>query len=137
MAQKSKESAAGSTTTSSVDAFLAALDHPYKNGIQALRETILSLDTGILEEVKWNAPSFRFEDHFATFRLHPAPMFQLILHTGAKTKTSPKQFQLHDPAGLAKWATGDRCSLIFQSDEDALSKRDAVAEIVREWIAQL
>jgi hypothetical protein len=121
----------------SVDAYLAALQHPHKKGVQLLRRAILSIDASIREEVKWNAPSFCLEDHFATFRLHPGSLFQLILHTGAKVKPSPKQVLLDDPQSLLKWATKDRCIIAFESDADATTKSAAVTRIVKDWIAQL
>ncbi|HKH48386.1 MAG TPA: DUF1801 domain-containing protein [Thermoanaerobaculia bacterium] len=71
-----------------VDAFLATLEHPHKESIQALRSLILSLDPRIREEIKWNAPSFLIQDHFATFKLHPPTSIQLVLHTGAKPRRS-------------------------------------------------
>jgi len=120
-----------------VDTYLANLEHPYKKGIQALRKAILGIDARIREEVKWNAPSFCMEDHFATFRLHPGSMFQLVLHTGAKPKSDPKQFHLDDPQRLVKWAAKDRCIMTFASDADAMTKRAEVTRMVKEWIAQL
>ena len=137
MATKKKRPRPVKAEPSSVDEYLAALEHPHKRGVQALRKVILSLDPRIMEEVKWNAPSFRLRDYFATFRLHPVPMFQLVLHTGAKSKGSPKQFRLDDPSGLVKWAAKDRCTISFESDADALAKRDAVTGIMKDWIAQL
>jgi hypothetical protein len=116
----------------SVDAYLDALQHPYKKGVQVLRKAILSIDASIQEQVKWNAPSFRLEDHFATFRLHPGTMFQLILHTGAKVKASPKQFHLDAPPGFLKWATKDRCIVVFESDSDATTKTATVKNVVKE-----
>jgi hypothetical protein len=121
----------------SVDAYLAALQHPHKKGVQALRKAILGVDARIREEVKWNAPSFRLEDHFATFRLHPGSIFQIVLHTGAKAKVNPKQFHLDDPQSLLKWAAKDRCVIAFESDADAMTKRAEVVRMVKDWIAQL
>jgi uncharacterized protein YdhG (YjbR/CyaY superfamily) len=43
-----------------VDEFMAALDHPFKAGVQAVRETIRGVHPGITEQVKWNAPSFSY-----------------------------------------------------------------------------
>jgi hypothetical protein len=121
----------------SVDSYLAALQHPHKKGVQALRKAILGIDARIREEVKWNAPSFCLEDHFATFRLHPGSVFQLVLHTGAKARANPKQFHLDDPQGLLKWAAKDRCIMAFASDADAMTKRAEVTRLVKSWIAQL
>jgi hypothetical protein len=121
----------------SVDAYLAALQHPHKKGIEALRKAILGIDTRIQEEVKWNAPSFYLDDHFATFRLHPGTTFQLILHRGAKAKDNTKQFRLDDSLGLLKWAAKDRCIISFSSDSDAKEKRAEIIRLVKEWLAQL
>lgn len=69
-----------------VDGFIETLEHPHKTAIQELREFILSIDGRIKEQVKWNAPSFYLEDNFATLRVHPAPIVQLVLHNGSKKK---------------------------------------------------
>ncbi len=122
---------------SPVDAYLAALQHPHKKGVEALRQAILDSDARIREDVKWNAPSFYLEDHFATFRLHPGSTFQLILHTGARAKDSPKQFRLEDRQGLLQWAAMDRCIIAFASASDAIAKRAEVIRLVTDWMAQL
>lgn len=70
MANRKAATSSPSATDKSVDTYLAHLEHPYKKGVQALRKAILGVDARIREEVKWNAPSFCLEDHFATFRLH-------------------------------------------------------------------
>lgn len=102
MATRNRPSKGGAGTGLSADEYMAMLEHPYKNGVEALRKAILGVDERIREEVKWNAPSYRLEGHFATFRLHPAPMFQLVLHTETKPATSSRQFHLEDPDGLVK-----------------------------------
>jgi hypothetical protein len=121
----------------SMDDYLAALNHPHKAGVLALRQAILRVDGRIREAVKWNAPSFFIDDHFATFRLRPAPMFQLILHTGSKASAEPRRMVLDDPGGWLKWPAPDRCVIAIGSDADALARCDAVAGLVKEWVMQL
>ena len=65
-----------------VEAFLAALDHPFKQEVLALRQIILGADPGIAEGIKWNAPSFRTSEWFATFQLRARDCVQVILHLG-------------------------------------------------------
>ena len=91
----------------------------------------------ITEEVKWNAPSFRTDDHFATLRLHPPKSLQLILHTGAKVKSHPKAFTIDDPAGLLKWPAGDRAVMTLTSTAELQRHKDQVLRILRQWVAQL
>lgn len=119
--------------TQNVDDYLAALDHPHKAAVQRLRRAILAIDPSIAEEVKWNAPSFRREDHFATFRLHPGATFQLILHTGAKAKSNTRQFRLDGPPAMLKWAATDRCVVTPGPDPDT----EQITDLVRQWLAQL
>lgn len=132
-AQKSGSRKAGQT----VDAYMQGLVHPHKAAIQGLREFILSIDARIKEEVKWNAPSFYINDNFATLRLHPVPIFQLVLHNGSKKVASPKQFVIPDPQGIVKWAAKDRCVVSFSSLADSRSKMIALKPIIVSWIPQL
>jgi hypothetical protein len=117
--------------------FIEALEHPHKTAVKELREFILSIDARIKEEVKWNAPSFYLEDNFATLRVHPAPILQLVLHNGSKKKADPKQFEVLDPDGILKWAAKDRGVVTFVSLEDARSKMDRLKQIIVSWIPQL
>ncbi|HQX23347.1 MAG TPA: DUF1801 domain-containing protein, partial [Pseudomonadota bacterium] len=78
--------AAGSPCTDAgsrdVDAFLGQLDHPLKDGIEALRGIILGASAGISEGIKWNSPSFRTTEWFATVNIRKDALM-LILHLGA------------------------------------------------------
>lgn len=123
--------------SAAVDALMNELDHPCKESIDALRVLILSLDSRIHEEVKWNAPSFYIADHFATFKLRPLDSIQLVLHTGAKVRAHQVQFHIADPQGLLKWPAKDRCVLTLRSPEEAVLKREVVASIIKVWIQQL
>lgn len=118
-------------------AFLGQLEHPHKETILALRRLILSLDPRIREDIKWKAPSFLIDDHFATFKLHPPKTLQLVLHTGAKVKADAQPILVQDPAGLLKWAAPDRCVLTLGSAAELERHQDAVEQIIRRWIGQL
>ncbi|HTE17086.1 MAG TPA: DUF1801 domain-containing protein, partial [Armatimonadota bacterium] len=62
-----------------VQAFVAALDHPRVPEILALRRIILDADPRIGEGIKWNAPSYRTSDWFATTHLRARQGVQIIL----------------------------------------------------------
>lgn len=132
-----RTSTPGSAGATPVTAYLASLDHPHRDGIERLRVLILGLDPRIGEEIKWNAPSFRIDDHFATFRLHPPKNIQLILHTGAKAKSNTRRFAIDDPDGLLTWPAIDRCVLMLPSTQALAAHETAVLRIVRQWIDQL
>src|SRR5690606_10862776 len=70
---------------SAVDSYLDALQHARKAEIDTLRRLILSAVPGLVERIKWNAPSFGLgDDDRLTMRLHPGDRLQLILHRGAR-----------------------------------------------------
>ena len=130
-----------SQTDPAVTAFLRELDHPRKKEIEAVRRIILGVSPEIHEGIKWNAPSFRTTDYFATVNLRAKggeERVWLILHTGAKVKkTATKGMQIADPAGLLKWLAKDRCLVTFAEGKDIQAKRVALEAIVRDWIRQL
>jgi hypothetical protein len=117
-----------------VQSFIEDLEHPLKGEIVALRQLILSVDPAISEEVKWNAPSFRTSEHFATMHLRAKDSLQLILHLGARSKHSVPAEAIADPEGLLKWLGKDRASVSFTGAGDLALKGDALVAIVRQWI---
>src|SRR5687768_8832194 len=71
--------------------FMRTLDHPLKRELEAIRRIILGVSPEVREGIKWNAPSFRTTDFFATVNLRSGERagthsVWLILHTGARTK---------------------------------------------------
>ena len=119
-----------------IDEFLAALEHPCKQEIMALRQLILKADPRITEEIKWNAPSFRASEHFATFQLRAKTGVQIVLHLGAKVReTATTGIAIADPAALLTWLAKDRASVTFHDLDEINAKRDAFTQLIRQWIA--
>ena len=109
-----------------VDAFMDALDHPFKAEVQAVREIILGVDPRITEQVKWNAPSFSFGGYLATFTLHRREHVLLVVHDGAL---------LDDQDGLLTGTYPDRRLITFTDMADVRAKRPRLEAMVREWVA--
>ncbi|MEW5930170.1 MAG: DUF1801 domain-containing protein [Gemmatimonadota bacterium] len=116
-----------------VESFLAALDHPRKPEILALRRVILGADPAIAEGIKWNAPSFRTSEWFATFHLRAKDGVQVILHLGAKKRDAPAPATA-DPESLLERLGADRASVKFRGLADVEARGPAFAAVVREWI---
>jgi len=123
------------TRSAEVDAYMGTLEHPMAAHVERLRSAILSADPRINESIKWNAPSFSIDDHFATFNLHYPDRIQIVLHAGAKVNPDAKQFEVADPAGLLKWAAVDRASVIFRSAAEVESRLDSFLDTLGQWIA--
>jgi hypothetical protein len=125
-------------TTAAVDQFMASLDHPFKPEIQALRRAILAVDPSIAEGIKWNAPSWRTTDYFATTHLRSKAGLGLILHLGAKARELPDgRLQIADPASLLKWLAKDRAQAEFGSAADLSAKLPALQALLRQWITHV
>lgn len=116
-----------------VASFLAELEHPFKPEIIALRQVILGTDPRIAEGIKWNAPSFRTGEHFATMHLRERSGVRVIMHLGAKART-PTALAIDDPEGLLEWLAPDRASALFRSGAEIEARRQAFAAIIRQWI---
>ena len=122
-------------TDPAVVAFLRELDHPMKKEIESVRKLILGASPEIREGIKWNAPSFRTTDYFATFNLRTQDSVRLILHMGAKAKATAKTgVKVADPEGLLEWLAKDRCLVTLGDKKDIQARRAALKALVREWI---
>lgn len=120
-----------------VDIFMEKLDHPYKDAVNRLRTLIKGINVEICEEIKWNAPSYKLADHFATFKLHPTKTIQIVLHRGAKPKPLDKAFMLDDQHNILKWVAADRCVITLNSSKQATDLEIEVCKLISEWIKQL
>lgn len=121
-------------TSAAVDAFMAALDHPHKAAIIAVRETVLGVDPSIEEGVKWNVPSFRTREYFGTIHMRAKVGIGLILHLGARVRQDAS-VQIDDPDGLLVWLAPDRAVVHFASETDVRQRASALQAVVRQWIA--
>ena len=121
------------TNSQTVEQFIDDLEHPLKAEIASLRHLILGIDPSISEEVKWNAPSFRTSEHFATMNLRGKNGLLLILHLGAKKRSLPEG-AIDDPGGILEWLGPVRASVSFASEDDIAGKKPALTNIVRQWL---
>lgn len=118
-----------------VEALIEALDHPGKPEMLALRKVLLSADRSISEGIKWNAPSFRTTEWFATINTRPKSGAEAILHFGAKKNAiSRTGVDIPDPAGLLTWLAKDRAIVRLRNKKDIADRRDALTALVRAWI---
>lgn len=121
-----------------VEAFLVALEHPFKQEILALRQVTLAADPSITEGIKWNAPSFRTSEYFATMHLRRQDGLQLILHLGAKKRApAAARATIADPESLLTWLDEDRASILFRSLTEIEQRRSVYVDLIRQWIRLL
>ena len=136
--RKSGSNSAGEDSGSSdVAAYLRTLDHPLKPGLEAVRQIILGADPRIAEAIKWNAPSFRVGEYFATTSIRKDAVF-IVLHLGAKVSAAGATgMKIDDPKGLLTWLAKDRATVSFADITSIRRHEAAFADIVRQWIRYL
>lgn len=118
-----------------VEAFLQQLAPAVGELAGALRAAVLAADPAIAEGIKWNVPSFRGVDYFATMHLRVKQGIGLILHFGAKKNASAEQgVDVADPAGLLQWLARDRAMIVFADRRQLDERREALQALLREWL---
>ena len=122
-------------STDAVDEFMKTLEHSFKSEIEMLRRAILAVDPAVAEGIKWNSPSFRTGEYFATTNLRARAGIGLILHLGAKVRDLPGGgVKIADPAGLLKWLGKDRAMVEFTTRNELKQKTSALRAVLRQWI---
>ena len=126
------------TAPTDVDVFLAKLRHPHADAFKALRTIILGADPRIAEGIKWNVPSFRTSEYFATFHLRTQRGVGVILHFGAKKRVDlTARVQIRDPQSMLVWLADDRAVVAFADLKDVQAKAQAFATLIRQWIGHV
>lgn len=113
------------TGTETVDAFMAALDHPFKAEVQAVREIIKGVHPGITEQIKWRAPSFSYKGYLVTFNLWEQKRVHLVFHNAAI---------LNDTSGFLEGDYVDRRMAYFQDLADVEANKGKLVRVIRAWI---
>jgi len=114
------------------------LKHPLSKEIESLRGIILAISPTVREEVKWNSPSYRTTEFFATINTSDKKQLRLILHQGAKGRgLHTKPIVAADYSALIRWLGPDRCMVTANSAKDLKNKAKLLRFLLREWIRLL
>jgi hypothetical protein len=119
-----------------VEEFMNRLEHPLKKDIETVQQIVLGADNRLTERIKWNAPSFcaNGEDR-VTMNLRGRDSFLLIFHRGAKVPSDEEQeFRFQDATGLLTFLAPDRATIKFAETKDIKAGKEALAQVVRDWI---
>lgn len=122
--------------SAAVTAYLAALEHPLKAALVAIRGAILGADAAITEGIKWKSASFYCHGWFATVNVRARGALVVVLHHGAAVRADAALRQsIKDVAGLLEWLSADRATITFTSLDDFEVRRDAFVAVIRQWAA--
>jgi hypothetical protein len=124
-----------------VDEYIRKLNHPLVGLVKSLRRIILSTDSEIGEEIKWNAPTFfysgemkpsnpkEYKRYIVVFNLYQKDCIRLVFPSGAKVK---------DTSGLLEgdYADGRRLAMFHDLDE-VKAKEEALQRAITKWLTLL
>ena len=122
--------------TTPIDAYLSDVPDPARAALGELCRIVASSDERVRAEIKWNAPSFTIDEHFATTGLLKAGGVRLVLHTGAKRRGAKRVLVIDDPEKLLDWKDTDRALIVLADVDDVRRNETALRAILQEWIAQ-
>jgi len=118
-----------------VTAFVDDLNHPFRKEIEELRTLLLTANSELSENIKWNGPNYTYQDEDRiTMKIQPPKVIQLIFHRGAKVLVQPKNKLVEDESKLLVWKTNDRAVATFKKMEDIVSNKKALIELVNKWV---
>ena len=117
--------------------FLRDLEHPLKSEIELLREIILGANNQLKEHIKWNAPSYCYnEEDCITFNFPPKKdCILLVFHQGSKVKDLPPANLIQDKSGLLEWKSTNRAIIRFFTEKDIRDHKEQLEKIIQHWIA--
>ena len=117
---------------------MATLQHPLKAEITSVLALIRNADPAIAAGIKWNAPSFRLTEWFATLNVRSQDAVQIILHLGAKSRDDVTVREaIADPQNLLRWLGKDRALVSFRDAAAIKAGGAAFQTLLRQWITHL
>lgn len=119
-----------------VTKFLNGINHPLRNEIERLRDLIVSAESQLTENIKWNGPNycFRSEDRI-TMRIQPPKQIQIVFHRGAKKLAQPNGRLISETSGLLVWKENDRAVATFKNLNDIELQETEFKNTISKWIA--
>lgn len=119
-----------------VTEFLDKQNHPFRNEIEELRINILTANSELTENIKWNGPNYCFENEDRiTMRIQPpTKQVQLIFHRGAKKQIQPETKLISNKSKMLLWKENDRAIATFKNMQDIENGKTELIQIVSEWI---
>jgi hypothetical protein len=111
---------------SSVDAFLQKLDHPLQAEVEALRRIIRGVSSEIMEQIKWNAPSYSYRgEYLVTFNLRETRRIHLVFH-------NPMIAKIKSP--LLEGDDADRRMAFFADMKDIKAQKTELVQVLQQLI---
>ena len=116
------------TDAGKVKTYMEQLKHPLKEEIEAVRKIISGSDKKISERIKWNAPSYYFNEDIVTFNPRATKHVHLVFHHPFITKIK---------SHLLEGDYKDRRMIYFADMKAVKSNKKELERIMKEMVAHL
>jgi len=126
-ARKTKSSSQKMSGADEVDAYMKRLHHPLKAEIEAVRAIILGANPKVAERVKWNAPSFYYQQDIAAFH----PRAQDCVHV---VFVFPQGTLPSNRFGFLEGDYKDRRMARFRTMADVQANKAGLVRLVNHWV---
>jgi len=112
------------TDADQVAAYMQSLSHPLKAEVEELR-SIIKATAPLSERIKWNAPSYYYNEDFLTFNLHDKSAIRLIFH-------HPSIINIKSDILEGDWK--DRRITYIKSADELAGKKPELERVIKEWM---
>lgn len=124
-----------------VAGYLAQLDHPLKNVVEALRKTVLSASPEIAEQIKWNSPAFYYNGEMKTFDAKEYKRDIVVFNLNKKEYVLlvfPTGAVINDTTGVLEGNYPDgRRMAKFSSVNEVKEKEKDLRAVLQAWLQQV
>lgn len=120
-----------------VNEFLADQPAEKLEQINFIRQLILRIEPSLIENLKWNAPNYTFqnEDRITFNTMNKEGIIKLILHMGASRKENKNgKPVLSKDFGIVDWNSDIRGTISFENINNIKDKEDVLAKVISGWL---
>ena len=125
------------TSQQQVTEHIQKLDPAIRDVVETLRQIILSTDSEIGEQIKWNNPSFYYTGDMAPFdpKEYKRDIAVMNLHKNRIMLVFPGGAKVNDTSGLLEGDYKDgRRLATFKDPDDVKAKAAALQQVIRKWL---
>jgi len=123
--------------SASVTAHIAQLSAEIAHTVEAIRQAILSVDTEIGEQIKWNSPSFFYTGQMQPFdpKTYQRDIAVLNLHRGRILLVFPTGERVKDVSSILEGNYPDGRRVVSIADTtDLEQKKPELKKVVAAWL---
>jgi hypothetical protein len=114
------------------------LDPAIRDVVETLRQIILSTDSEIAEQIKWNNPSFYYCGDMAPFgpKEYKRDLIVMNLHKNRVMLVFPSGARVNDTTGFLAGDYKDGRRLVtFKDLNDVKAKTIALQDVIKAWLS--